>query len=331
MEAKLRKPELLQRVLAAVEDGGWSTLVLRAEHPFRLRLFRDETTERIDLTVYIWNITHGGGAARPADELRIQLTGAVPFVQPEGQTVLLGWNEGYRVFVAFDLRRHAAQASASPSIQVARSALLRAHTNSFATYTRGNREVVVAFRPEYFVEYVRSAATLHSTDFAQGPLPQIVNALDAATDAQIDALPATPRRTTVQTLKRKYREHDFAVRVLTAYAHRCALCGVQLKLVEAAHIVPVAADGSTDETTNGVALCALHHRAFDANLVSFNERYEVEVGERRVERLRSADLARGLREFRKALLPALILPADRRDYPAKDYIERARSLRRWEA
>lgn len=331
MAARLAKSELLQRVLAAVEDSGWSALVLRAEHPFRLRLFREEVAERIDLTVYIWNISHGGGAARPADELRIQLTSVVPVVQPEGQTVLLGWSEGYDVFVAFDLRRHAAQASASPSIQVARSALLQARTNAFATYTRGNREVVVAFRPEFFVEYVRCADGLHSPEFARGSLPAIVNELDVVTDAQIEALPATPRRMTVQTLKRRYREHDFAARVLTAYSHRCAFCGVQLKLVEAAHIVPVAADGSTDETTNGVALCTLHHTAFDANLVSFNERYEIEVGGRRVERLRDLDLVRGLREFRKGLLPALILPADRRDFPAPAYIERARRLRRWEA
>lgn len=326
----LPKPNLLQRVLDAIDLSGWNALVMRSRNPFSLRVFRANDAERIDLIVYIWNVTHGGGAARPSDEFRVQLT-IMPVIQPQGQTLLLGWNEGYGVFAAWDIRRHNAQASSSPSVQLPRSTLLQAHSHAFATHVRGNGETAVAFRPEYFVEYVRTEAALHSADFAYGTLPEIVNTLDSATDAQIDAIDSPQRRTTLQTLKRKYREHDFAARVLTAYAHRCALCGVQLKLVEAAHIVPVAADGSTDETSNGVALCSLHHRAFDTNLVSFNERYEVEVGARRVERLRSADLARGLREFRKALLPALILPADRRDYPAKDYIERARSLRRWEA
>ena len=329
MEAKLRKPELLQRILAAVEDSGWSALLLRAEHPFKLRLFRADDPAHIDVTVFIWNITHGGGAARPANELRIQLTGTVPTVQTEGKTLLVGWNEGYRVFVAFDIRRHDAQASSSPSIQVARSALLQAHTHSFAIHTRGNRETVVAFRPEYLIEYVRSQAALHSPAFAKGDLPDLVNSLDTVTDAQIDALAASPRRMIVQMLKRKYRERDFAARVLSAYRQRCAVCGVQLKLVEAAHILPVAADGSTDDTTNGLALCALHHRAFDTNLFSFNESYEVQVSNRRIEELRAADLLLGMSNFQKALLPALALPADRRDYPSPTYIASARRLRCW--
>lgn len=41
------------------------------------------------------------------------------------------------------------------------------------------------------------------------------------------------------------------------------MCGLGIGLVEAAHIYPVAAPGSTDTLDNGVALCRNHHRSFD--------------------------------------------------------------------
>jgi putative restriction endonuclease len=40
-----------------------------------------------------------------------------------------------------------------------------------------------------------------------------------------------------------------------------------LKLPDAAHIVPVTFPDSTDEVTNGLGLCRLHHGAYDNGLL----------------------------------------------------------------
>lgn len=328
MASALSKPELLKRLLDAIESSDARAIVVRAAHPFSLRIYRDNE-ERVDACIFIWNITHGGGVARPEHEYRIQLTGVVPSRRVNEQTFLLGWHQAWGVFVAFDLRRHENQASSSPSIQVPRETLLGAHTHAFASHTRGNRETVIAFRPEYLLQYMLSAHELHGAMSATPITRAVLNRIDAATDSQIAAIADTKRRLVVANIKRRYREHDFRSRVLSAYSHRCAMCGIQLRLVEAAHILPVAAQHSTDETNNGVALCAIHHKAFDANLVSFDEDFEIQVSESRVHELAEQDLAARLDEFREALLPAIVLPADRRDFPATQLITEARRVRRW--
>jgi putative restriction endonuclease len=56
--------------------------------------------------------------------------------------------------------------------------------------------------------------------------------------------------------------------VLTAYDWRCAVCGLDVRLgsvsivLEAAHIKWHQAGGPAQES-NGLALCVLHHKAFD--------------------------------------------------------------------
>ena len=63
----------------------------------------------------------------------------------------------------------------------------------------------------------------------------------------------------------RFREH-----VLRAYDRRCAICGYDGRLadsllgLEAAHVRWHAYDGP-DEVANGIALCAFHHTAFDAD------------------------------------------------------------------
>ncbi|HNJ85524.1 MAG TPA: HNH endonuclease [Agitococcus sp.] len=130
-------------------------------------------------------------------------------------------------------------------------------------------------------------------------------------------------------IRRKYREHDFRTRVLSAYGGACACCGVQLRLVEAAHIIPVASPKSTDETTNGIALCSLHHKAYDQNLLSFDASYRIEVSGSEIDKLKKLDLVGGLTLFTSGLKAAIALPADKRDYPAAPYIRESRKVRNW--
>lgn len=327
MAATLSSKQLLEQVLRAVDESGWRALILDSRKPFRLRLFRGDD-KGFDVRIYIWNCSHGGGAARAKDEYRVQLTGVVPTAIAGEVTLLLGWHSGYEVFVGFDISKHDGQASSSPSIQVKEDTLQGAHTHAFAIYHRQNGEIAVAFRPEFLVEYALNAASLHLTGKAAADM-SLLNTLDTLTDSQIVTVKNQQRQVVLSQIAKKYRATDFRRRVLGAYEHRCAACGVQLKLIEASHIIPVAAPTSTDETRNGIALCALHHTAFDRNLLSFDERYKIEVSDSEVSRLTAENLVGGLKEFKQHLRTAIILPSDKRDYPPPQYIAEARKVRNW--
>jgi putative restriction endonuclease len=64
------------------------------------------------------------------------------------------------------------------------------------------------------------------------------------------------------------RDPQFRLRILTAYEYRCAVCGFDVRLgsvsigLDAAHIHWHQA-GGPDQESNGLALCALHHKTFD--------------------------------------------------------------------
>lgn len=105
------------------------------------------------------------------------------------------------------------------------------------------------------------------------------------------------------------------------------MCGVQLQLLDAAHILPAAHPASTDGTNNGVALCVLHHRAFDRCLVTFDATFRTRLNEAGV--LRLTNLDGGLQAFRESLRPVLRLPADRRDRPAPRFVAAANAARGW--
>lgn len=76
------------------------------------------------------------------------------------------------------------------------------------------------------------------------------------------------------------RDQGFRRAIVTAYDHRCALCGIRMltadghTVVDAAHIVPWSINRD-DHPTNGMALCRLCHWTFDEGLVSVSSRYAV--------------------------------------------------------
>ena len=69
----------------------------------------------------------------------------------------------------------------------------------------------------------------------------------------------------------------------------------------------------------------------DKSLVSFNARYRVEVSSSALVDLGTRKLLGGHREFQANLKPAILLPADKRDYPNKRFIEQGREVRSWRA
>ena len=73
------------------------------------------------------------------------------------------------------------------------------------------------------------------------------------------------RREYVTSLARhRLHQRAFRERVLLAYRNQCALCRLRhIELLDAAHIVPDAEPEGEPVVRNGIALCRLHHAAFD--------------------------------------------------------------------
>lgn len=328
---RLGKAELFEVVVNAVGESGWNVLYITPPevHPFQLQIYREDEAYR--LRIYVWTLTHGGGRARPADEYRIQVTGVDQIrTFPDEKTLLLGWWETKKVFAGFDVRRHSGPLGRSPSIQIRRAFLEQALSTGFSPCDKGNQEIAIAFRPDFFVEYVRQLEHLH--DFGQSveafevlseiPEHPVINA-EAITHLD------TTRRQTVVSVSRRLRSNDFRKRVLGAYTQRCAICGVQLKLIDAAHIVPVYHQRSTDETCNGLALCALHHRAYDQALVTVDESYAIVFNRAQAKQLKNLELDSGAEKFELNLLKEILTPHAIADRPHVEYIRLANQIRGW--
>jgi len=52
---------------------------------------------------------------------------------------------------------------------------------------------------------------------------------------------------------------------------------MQLRLVDAAHILPVHTEETIDDVRNGIALSPTYHRAFDGGLIYLDENYAMRI------------------------------------------------------
>ncbi len=327
----LSKEELLEQVCSAIESSGWRAIVLQREHPFLILVAREgHAAQR--LLVYIWNITAGGPAGiRPAGEYRIQLTGvSSPLrIEPDFQTLLIGWYDDLGVFAGFEVNRHVTFGY-SPSVQIRESTLGEAGEHGLAFQSRGNNEVAVAFAPDQFMNYVLQQRPLHL--FRRPPEVELLQTASTGDEPAPEDIEIVPRerREVVRTVTEWSRRRDFRIRVLGAYGHRCALCQIQLELIEAAHIIPVGVPGSNDLTSNGLALCLIHHGAYDDSLIGVREDYHVIANRAKLEELQQRNLAAGEQLLRSLVCSTILLPQRQTDWPRPEFLRDGLRLRGWQ-
>ena len=91
------------------------------------------------------------------------------------------------------------------------------------------------------------------------------------------------KKTQLVTRESKIRKRGFRFAIVEAYDYKCALCGMKLNSpdsktweVEAVHIVPHRLKGK-DDMWNGLALCRLHHWAFDVGWFTLFDDYSVRI------------------------------------------------------
>ncbi len=66
--------------------------------------------------------------------------------------------------------------------------------------------------------------------------------------------------------------------VLKAYRERCAVCGLHVRaLLDAVQVGDDRDPQPVISIRDGIALCATHHRAFDAHILSYDSDYNIRI------------------------------------------------------
>ncbi len=133
-----------------------------------------------------------------------------------------------------------------------------------------------------------------------------------------DVEPGVRRRYATGEVQRRLHQGEFRERVLRAYRHQCALCSLRHEeLLDAAHIIPDSEPGGTPAVSNGLALCRLHHAAFDRFFVGIRDDYIIQV---RPDVLREHDGPTLRHSIQGLHNRRIILPRRRIDRPALDLL-----------
>lgn len=98
-------------------------------------------------------------------------------------------------------------------------------------------------------------------------------------EAGVAEATTTARREYITVLaQRRMHQEEFRARVLMAYRECCAVCRLHHpELLEAAHILPDRHPQGHPVVPNGLALCKMHHAAFDRNILGIRPDLVVEI------------------------------------------------------
>lgn len=137
------------------------------------------------------------------------------------------------------------------------------------------------------------------------------------------AAEAPSRRYRSSIVSIRMHQARFRAQVLRAYAGACSVCRLRrAELVDAAHIV-TDAQGGEPVVQNGLALCRLHHAAFDRNIMGVSPDLVVHIRHDILSEIDGPMLVHGLQGFHQAALSNI--PRRTTDRPGSTFLER-----RWE-
>lgn len=122
------------------------------------------------------------------------------------------------------------------------------------------------------------------------------------------------------TVRQRVHQRLFRERVLQAYREQCALCRLRHEeLLDAAHIIPDSEPEGEPIISNGIALCKLHHAAFDRQFLAIRPDYVIEIRQNILEESDGPMLLHGLKEMHQK---KIILPTAFEHRPNPSFLER---------
>jgi putative restriction endonuclease len=122
------------------------------------------------------------------------------------------------------------------------------------------------------------------------------------------------RRYATREAAYRLHQHRFRRAVLQAYRTRCTICSLrEASLLQAAHIIEDGDPRGGATVVNGLALCAIHHLAYDRNLLGIDPDGVVHIQERLLHEIDGPMLENGLQHFHGAHIVQPRRPPDRPD------------------
>jgi len=132
-------------------------------------------------------------------------------------------------------------------------------------------------------------------------------------------LNAPERRYAERVVRQRLHQAEFRGRVIAAYQTRCAVCRLRHgELLDAAHIIADRDEAGLPAVSNGLALCKIHHAAFDMNMLGISPDYVVRIDQKLLEEVDGPMLRHGLQEMHGSVLT---VPQRRQDRPDKARLE----------
>lgn len=323
--ANLNRVDLLYALIDAFHMYTEAVLFTGGNNPYRFSL------NGAPAAIFIGNVHFA--ARSDKDEYRIQCPGDLPralasYDSQSRKVFILGYFPDLEVFSAWDPERFLKRNTRIQrfSMYTRLSGLYEARERGFSNYTDTDFQNVVMFRPEFIGLYIENSMALHEAsekDLQKLPAVYEPTALGKQPSRQV----IINKHKIAVTHTQYARSPQFRTTVLEAYTHRCAICGIQLDLVEAAHIVPYAHPKGLDVINNGVALCALHHKSFDMGLLYVDEDYSIWINMARVDYLKKVGRSEGLKLYRSYMQSKLILPSTEGWLPSRANIVLGNELR----
>lgn len=122
------------------------------------------------------------------------------------------------------------------------------------------------------------------------------------------------RRYIIRETRQRLHQPVFRATVLRAYERRCAVCSLgHSELLDAAHIVPDHDELGIASVRNGLALCKIHHAAYDKHILGITPDHVVEIRHDLLEEVDGPMLRYGLQERHRQ--PLMALPRARAEHP----------------
>jgi putative restriction endonuclease len=131
-------------------------------------------------------------------------------------------------------------------------------------------------------------------------------------DLTVGVVDDARRSYVTRLVRQRLHQLAFRQRVLIAYRESCAVCRLHhVELLDAAHIRPDVHPAGLPVVSNGLAMCKLHHAAFDRNIVGIRPDLIVEIRDDILEEVDGPMLRHGLQDLQGKKL--VVVPS-RRDH-----------------
>lgn len=128
------------------------------------------------------------------------------------------------------------------------------------------------------------------------------------------------RRYVLRQTRQRLHQPVFRATVLHAYETRCAVCALRHpELLDAAHIVADSEEGGIASVRNGLALCKMHHTAYDVSVLGIRPDLVVEIRSDILAEIDGPMLEHGLKRRHGERLMAV--PRARADQPDVELLE----------